>query len=61
MGIDGHKVEWDEIRKALRSPETVGLPRLLVIQACKGVAQGSQFVLLELNCLSKVDNFAVAI
>lgn len=39
LGIDGKLIEWEDIRKEMRSVDTVGLPRVLVIQACKGNSQ----------------------
>lgn len=38
---NGNLVTWDSIRAELRHPDTNGLARLLLIQACKGLSQGT--------------------
>lgn len=39
FGTDGKLVTWESIRAELRSSDTQGLPRLLLVQACKGISR----------------------
>ncbi|KAK3914909.1 Caspase-8 [Frankliniella fusca] len=44
IGTDECVIEWKAIRQELRSANTVGLPRMLLIQACKGNSQATKIL-----------------